>query len=123
MVNIYCGAYNVATEHTQLTGLLQKVGGIVCMSASTLADMIVSAPEYITPNIRQDFPPSTTYLAVIGNVLHIVEVRVTDGFIVLEWNITTDQVVQEDAQAPHSQLVPVVTFVNDPFRGRVDSGA
>ena len=49
-----------------------------------------------------------------------VEPAATDGLVALEGNITADQVVQEDAQAPHRQLVPVVTLLNDPLWGRVD---
>ena len=40
-----------------------------------------------------------------------------------EGNITTDHVVQEDAQAPHSELVPVVTLLDDPLWRGVDSRA
>ena len=49
-----------------------------------------------------------------------VEPAATDGLVGLEGNITTDQVVQEDAQAPHGQLVPVVTLLDDPLWGGVD---
>ena len=52
-----------------------------------------------------------------------VEAAATDGLVALEGNITADQVVEEDTQAPHSQLVPVVTLLNDPFRRGVDPGA
>ena len=62
----------------------------------------------------------TTHLAVIGNVLDVIEPCSADSLIVLEWNITADHVVQEDAQAPHCQLVSVVTFLDNPLRGRVD---
>ena len=48
-----------------------------------------------------------------------VEAAATDGLVALEGNITADQVVEEDTQAPHSQLVPVVTLLNDPLRGGV----
>ena len=49
-----------------------------------------------------------------------VEPAAADGLVTLEWNITADHVVQEDAQAPHCQLVSVVTFLDNPLRGRVD---
>ena len=52
-----------------------------------------------------------------------VEPPATDGLVALEGNITADQVVEQDAEAPHSQLVPVVTLLNYPFRRRVDPGA
>ena len=49
-----------------------------------------------------------------------VEPAATDGLVALEGNITADQVVQEDTQAPDGQLVPVVTLLNDPLWGGVD---
>ena len=49
-----------------------------------------------------------------------VEPAATDGLVALEGNITADQVVQEDAQAPHRQLVPVVTLLDDPLWRGVD---
>ena len=49
-----------------------------------------------------------------------VEPAAADSLVTLEWNITADHVVQEDAQAPHCQLVSVVTFLDNPLRGRVD---
>ena len=52
-----------------------------------------------------------------------VEPPATDGLVTLEGNITADQVVEQDAQAPHSQLVPVVTLLNNPLRWRVNPGA
>ena len=52
-----------------------------------------------------------------------VKPAAADGLVTLEWNITADHVVQEDAQAPHCQLVSVVTFLDNPLRGRVDSRA
>ena len=52
-----------------------------------------------------------------------VEPAATDGLVALEWNVSTDQVVQEDPQAPHCQLVPVVALLDDPLRGGVDPGA
>ena len=49
-----------------------------------------------------------------------VEPAATDGLIALEWNVSTDQVVQEDPQAPHRQLVSVVTLLYDPLWRGVD---
>ena len=49
-----------------------------------------------------------------------MEATAADGLVALEGNITADQVVEQDAQAPHSQLVPVVTLLNYPFWRRVD---
>ena len=49
-----------------------------------------------------------------------VEAAATDGLVALEGNITADQVVEQDAQAPHSQLVSVITLLNYPFWRRVD---
>ena len=49
-----------------------------------------------------------------------VEAAAADGLVALEWDVSTDQVVQEDPQAPHRQLVPVVTLLDDPLRGGVD---
>ena len=49
-----------------------------------------------------------------------MEPAATDGLVALEGNITADQVVQEDAQTPHRQLVPVVTLLDDPLWRGVD---
>ena len=52
-----------------------------------------------------------------------VEAAAADGLVALEWDVSTDQVVQEDPQAPHGQLVPVVALLDDPLWRRVDVGS
>ena len=49
-----------------------------------------------------------------------VEAAAADGLVALEWDVSTDQVVQEDPQAPHRQLVSVVTLLDDPLWRGVD---
>ena len=63
-------------------------------------------------------------LAVAGEAGHAEpHIRGADVLVLLEGDVAADHVVQEDAQAPHCQLVSVVTFLDNPLRGRVDSRA
>ena len=49
-----------------------------------------------------------------------MESAAADCLITLEGNVTTDHVVQEDPEAPHGQLVPVVALLDDPLWRGVD---
>ena len=57
-----------------------------------------------------------------GDLSAELQLTTADLLVLLERDVTTDHVEEEDAQAPHSGAVSMVLVECDPLRRGVDSG-
>ena len=62
-------------------------------------------------------------LALVGQTRPELDLRVADLLVLLEWDVATHHVIEQDAEAPNGGGVAVVAAVTNPLWGCVHSGS